>query len=191
MRMPRSRSIHRISVSALTAVLAVGMPVGVLGGLSGCSSSKKTTRDPTVTTEVVNASTHTIRVSLHIGDRVRLEGRPVLPRQDGRPVEIARGQGQAVTIRRPRETMFLGTKPDEELVYWLRTEIVTASWEQDAVFWFELLGPPARQITVRNATARGATGLIADSASVPIKPLATDQYPMRDRNFAFEAPKAD
>lgn len=189
--MPRHRSIHRISVSALTVVLAVGLPAATLGGLSGCSSSKKTTRDPTVTTEVVNASTHTIRVSLHIGDRVRLEGRPVLPRQDGRPVEIARGQGQAVTIRRPRETMFLGTKPDEELVYWLRTEIVTASWEQDAVFWFELLGPPARQITVRNATARGATGLIADSASVPIKPLATDLYPMRDRNFAFEAPTTD
>lgn len=189
--MVRSLPILRISLPVLAAGLALSLPLGALAPLSGCSSSKKTTRDPTVTTEVVNASTHTIRVSLHIGDRVRLEGRPVLPRQDGRPVEIARGQGQAVTIRRPRETMFLGTKPDEELVYWLRTEIVTASWEQDAVFWFELLGPPARQITVRNATARGATGLIADSASVPIKPLATDLYPMRDRNFAFEAPKTD
>lgn len=188
-----SRSMYRVSVSVLSFGLAVGLPVGTLGTLSGCSSSsnKKTSRDPTVTTEIVNASTHTIRVSLHIGDRVRLEGRPVTPRQDGRAVEIARGQGQAVTIRRPREMVFLGSKPDDELVYWLRTEIVTASWEQDAVFWFELLGPPANQITVRNATARGTTGLIADSASVPIKPLAADQYPMRDRNFAFEAPATD
>lgn len=184
------RSHVRVVLAAL-----VSLPMGglvVTGGMAGCSSSSnKSARDPTVTTEVVNASTHTIRVSLHIGDRVRLEGRPVMPRQDGRPVEIARGSGEALTIRRPRDTMFLGTKPDDELVYWLRAEIVTASWEQDAVFWFELLGPPAKQITVRNATARGTTGLIADAASVPIKPLAADQYPMRDRNFAFEAPATD
>lgn len=158
--------------------------------LVGCSSSGAK-RDPMVSTEIVNASSHTVRVSLHIGDRVRLEGRPVLPRQDGRPVEIPRGQSEALRIRRPREAVLFGTKPDDELVYWLRTEIVTASWDDEAVFWHELLGPPAEQITVRNATARGATGLIADSASVPIKPVAPELYPMRDRNYAFELPSGD
>lgn len=155
--------------------------------LGGCSSSGKR-RDPMVSTEVVNSSTHTVRVSMHVGDRVRLEGRPVLPRTDGRPVEIPRGKSDALRLRRPREAVIFGAKNDDELVYWLRTEIVTASWDDEAVFWFELLGPPAEQITIRNATARGATGLIAESASVPIKPVAAELYPMRDRNYAFELP---
>ncbi|MCC5824406.1 MAG: hypothetical protein LAT64_04450 [Phycisphaerales bacterium] len=175
--MPRSRIVPLVALFA--ALLALP--------LVGCSSSGKK-RDPMVSTEIVNASTHTVRTSLHIGDRVRLEGRPVLPRQDGRPVEIARGKSEALRIRRPREAVIFGTKPDEELVYWLRTEIITASWDDEAVFWFELLGPPAEQITIRNATARGATGLIAESASVPIKALAPELYPMRDRNYAFELP---
>lgn len=178
----------RLSLPTLAAALALPL---ALAGAGGCSSSSTVKRDPMVSTEVINNSAHTVRVSLHIGDRVRLEGRPVLPRQDGRPVEIARGQSEALRIRRPRDAVIFGTKADDELVYWLRTEIVTASWDDEAVFWFELLGPPANQITVRNATARGQTGLIADSVSVPIKPLAPDLYPMRDRNFAFEIPKAD
>lgn len=169
------------------ALLPVLLAALIALPLAGCSSSGKK-RDPMVSTEIVNASSHTVRVSLHIGDRVRLEGRPVLPRTDGRPVEIARGKSEALRIRRPREAVIFGTKADDELVYWLRTEIVTASWDDEAVFWFELLGPPAEQITVRNATARGATGLIADSAMVPIKPLAAELYPMRDRNYAFELP---
>ncbi len=180
----------RISLSAVTA--AVALCAALAAPLAGCSSSgKKTTRDPIVSTEVVNASSHTVRVSLHVGDRVRLEGRPVLPRQDGRPVEIARGKSEALRIRRPRELVLWGAKPDDELVYWLRTEIVTASWDEEAVFWFELLGPPAEQITIRNATERGATGLTAAATSVPIKPLAPELYPMRDRNYAFEVPKAE
>ena len=166
--------------------------VAGLSFVTACSSSgSKAGRDPMVSTEIVNASSHTVRVSLHIGDRVRLEGRPVLPRQDGKPVEIPRGKSEALRIRRPREAVLFGTKPDDELVYWLRTEIVTASWDDEAVFWHELLGPPAEQITVRNATARGATGLIAESASVPIKPVAPELYPMRDRNYAFEVPAGD
>ncbi len=173
------------------AAIAVALATGA-ALLAGCSSSgKKTPRDPMVSTEVVNASSHTVRVSLHIGDRVRLDGRPVLPRQDGRPVEIARGKSEALRIRRPRDMIIWGAKPDDELVYWLRTEIVTASWDDEAVFWFELLGPPAEQITVRNATERGATGLTAVSPSVPIKALAPELYPMRDRNYAFEVPASE
>lgn len=190
--MLRVRLMSPVSVSILSFGLAIGLPLGSLGILSGCSSStKRTPRDPIVSTEVVNASSHTVRVSLHVGDRVRLEGRPVLPRQDGRPVEIARGKSEALRIRRPRELVLWGAKPDDELVYWLRTEIVTASWDEEAVFWFELLGPPAEQITIRNATERGATGLTAAATSVPIKPLAPELYPMRDRNYAFEVPKPE
>jgi hypothetical protein len=177
--MMRART-NPLSLALLAALLAAS--------LGGCSSGSKTARNPMVSTEVVNSSTHTVRVSLHVGDRVRLEGRPVLPRTDGKPVEIPRGKSDALRIRRPREAVIFGTKNDDELVYWLRTEIVTASWDDEAVFWFELLGPPAEQITIRNATARGATGLIADSALVPIKPLAAELYPMRDRNYAFELP---
>lgn len=178
-----------MTIRSLTA--AAALCAAIPAALSGCSSSSTVKRDPMVSTEVVNASAHTVRVSLHIGDRVRLEGRPVLPRQDGRAVEIPRGRSEALRIRRPRDMIVWGAKPDDELVYWLRTEIVTASWDDEAVFWFELLGPPADQITVRNATARGQTGLLADSVSVPIKPLAPDLYPMRDRNFAFEIPGGD
>ena len=82
----------------------------------------------------------------------------------------------------------LTKRHDDELVYWLRCEIITPSWDDDAVSWFELLGPPARQVTIRNATASGSSGLLADSVTVPIKPLATELYPFRDRNYAFKEP---
>src|SRR5512138_178502 len=121
----------RLSLPALAVALA--LPLTMTGACS--STTTKSPRDPMVSTEVVNASAHTVRVSLHIGDRVRLEGRPVLPRQDGKPVEIARGQSEALRIRRPRDMVLWGAKPDDELVYWLRTEIVTASWDDEAVFW--------------------------------------------------------
>lgn len=171
---------------ALAVALLLALP------LAACSSSSNTSKRPLVESmEVLNASTHTVRVSLHVGERVRLEGRPAQPLIDGKPVEIARGQSESLRVRRPRATLLIGHKQDEELVYWLRTEIITPSWDDDAVTWFELLGPPAQQITLKNANARGSTGLVADSASVPIKPLAPDLYPMRDRNYAFDEPSTD
>lgn len=155
---------------------------------AGCSGPQALKRNPTVSTEVVNASSHTVRVSLHIGERVRLEGRPVQPLKDGRAIEIRRGQSGAMRIRRPASMVLFGSRDDEELVYWLRAEIITPSWDEESVAWFELLGPPAEQITIRDATGRGATGLLADAVSVPITPLAPELYPMRDRNYAFELP---
>ncbi|MEM9372199.1 MAG: hypothetical protein AAGA55_01020 [Planctomycetota bacterium] len=156
--------------------------------LSGCTSSGAT-REPIEATDITNGSNHTVRVSLHAGARVRLDGRPIQPLTDGRPLELARGETESIRIRRPRGTFLVNKRKDDELVYWLRAEIITPSWDEDAVFWFELLGPPAEQITITNASLTGGTaGLAASSPSVPVKPLAVDLYPFRDRNFAFELP---
>ncbi|GEM_PF-2517799 len=158
--------------------------------LVGCSTAE--TRAPIEATDITNASTHTVRVSLHAGDRVRLEGRPIQPLTDGRPLELARGETESVRIRRPRGTLLVNKRRDDELVYWLRAEIITPSWDDDAVFWFELLGPPAPEITIANTSVTGGTaGLVATSPSVPVKPLASELYPFRDRNFAFEMREDD
>lgn len=186
--MPRTRPILRLSVPALAASLAVVIPLTL--ATTGCSSSGTTRKDPTVSTEVVNGSSHTVRVSMHVGERVRLGGNPITPLKDGKAVEIPRGEGEPLRIRRPNEVMLFGARQDEELVYWLRVEIITPSWDDESVTWFELLGPPARQINIKNATGRGATGVVADSVSVPIRPLAPELYPMRDRNYAFQEPPA-
>jgi len=171
---------------ALLFVL-VFAPGAVLGG---CSTSGST-RAPIEAMDITNASTHTVRVSLHAGARVRLEGRPIQPLTDGRPLELARGETEALRIRRPRGTFIVNKRKDDELVYWLRAEIITPSWDEDAVFWFELLGPPARQVTIANQNAQGSSGLVASSITVPVKPLAADLYPFRDRNYAFEVPSTE
>ncbi len=158
--------------------------------LAACSSSGAK-RDVVEAMDIVNASTHTVRVSLHAGERVRLEGRPIQPLTDGRPVELARGQTESLRIRRPRTALLVTKRADDELVYWLRAEIITPSWDDDAVFWFELLGPPAPQVVIKSTNAKGSSGLIADSVAVPIRPLAADLYPFRDRNYAFEVPDTE
>ncbi|MFK7883951.1 MAG: hypothetical protein AB8F26_07200 [Phycisphaerales bacterium] len=173
--------IHPLRITFFLALAAM---------LSGCSSSGST-RAPIEAMDIANVSSHTVRVSLHAGNRVRLEGRPIQPLTDGRPIELARGQTESIRIRRPRGAFVVNKRKDEELVYWLRTEIITPSWDEDAVFWFELLGPPARQVTIGNQSAKGTAGLIADSITVPIKPLAADLYPFRDRNYAFEVPTTE
>lgn len=173
--------IHALRIAVLLVVGA---------SLTGCSTAE--TRAPIESTDITNASTHTVRVSLHAGERVRLEGRPIQPLTDGRPLELARGETESLRIRRPRGTFLVNKRRDDELVYWLRAEIITPSWDEDAVFWFELLGPPAPQIQIANASATGGSaGLVATSAKVPVKPLASELYPFRDRNFAFEIPDDD
>jgi hypothetical protein len=156
-----------------------------------CSSSRATTRAPIEAMDITNSSSHTVRVSLHAGARVRLEGKPIQPLTDGRPIELARGETESLRIRRPRGTFILNKRTDDELVYWVRAEIITPSWDEDAVFWFELLGPPAKQLTIGNQSAKGSAGLVANSVTVPVKPLAADLYPFRDRNYAFEVPSTD
>lgn len=167
--------------------LRIAVLIVFAASLVGCSTAE--TRAPIEATDITNASTHTVRVSLHAGDRVRLEGRPIQPLTDGRPLELARGETESVRITRPRGTFLVNKRRDDELVYWLRAEIITPSWDEDAVFWFELLGPPAPEIQIANANATGGSaGLVASSPKVPVKPLASDLYPFRDRNFAFEMP---
>lgn len=180
-----TRAHHTAVKAALLALLLL-----VPAGLVGCSSSGST-REPIEAMNVSNSSTHTVRVSLHAGERVRLDGRPIQPLTNGRPLELARGETESLRIRRPRGTFLVTTRKDEDLVYWLRAEIITPSWDEDAVFWFELLGPPAKQVNITNATAKGSVGLVANSVTVPIKPLAADLYPFRDRNYAFGIPDSE
>lgn len=149
------------------------------------------TPEPRINADITNTTDVTVRVSLHAGERVRLREDPILPIKDGRAVEIVRGTTETVTIGRPREWGIGPLERNEDLVFWLRTEVITPTWGEDNIRWFELLGPPAAAITLKRAESKTSRGsdLIAQSASVPAEPVDPGMYPFRDRNRAFHIEK--
>lgn len=167
------------------AVLALALCLPALS-MVACTSGGPTP-DPVINADVTNNTDVTVRVSLHAGERVRLRDDPILPTKDGRAVEIVRGTTETVSISRPREWGIGPLERNEDLVFWLRTEVITPTWGEDNIRWFELLGPPAPRITLRRTQENASRGsdLVVQAASVPAAMVDPGMYPFRDRNRAF------
>lgn len=154
--------------------------------LAGCNVTSSTEgREPTIETAIVNNTDMTIRASLHAGERVRLVGAPITPIKSGTPKEIVRGQTRTITMSRPRSWGFALPEPDDELVFWLRLEVITASWEEDSVHWYEALGPPPKVVTITAVPDQERVELVATSDTVPIEPAKDAYEPYVDRSPAF------
>ena len=153
-------------------------------GLTGCVSNDAA-RTPTIETAVVNQTTVTIRASLHAGERVRLHGAPITPIKDGKAREIIPGSTETLSLPRPRSWGIGPGSPNEDLVFWLRCEVITPTWGSDRVRWYEMLGPPARQVMLGATPGTKGTDLIAKGSIVPIEEVDPSMHPFRDRNRAF------
>lgn len=153
--------------------------------LPGCVTQDREGREPTIETAIINNTDMTIRASLHAGERVRLKGAPITPIKSGQAKEITRGQTRTITMSRPRSWGFALPEPDDELVFWLRLEVITASWEEDSVHWFEALGPPPKLVTVTAPADAERVELLATSDTVPIQPARDAYEPYVDRSPAF------
>ncbi len=163
----------------------IGLVVLCAAGLAGCSSSGVTT-SPTIETAVSNQTTVTVRASIHAGERVRLQGAPITPIKDGRAKEIVPGSTETVTMPRPRSWGIGPGAPNEDLVFWLRCEVITPTWGNDRVRWYEMLGPPARQVTLTSGKSTKGTDLVAKGQIVPVEEVDQSMHPFRDRNRAFK-----
>ena len=175
----------------LTAVSCAALAgLGLAGGCVFPTSSKDeaTLRPTTVETAVTNQTTVTVRVSLHAGERVRLRGAPITPIKDGKAVEIIPGSTDAITLPRPRSWGF-GTS-SEDLVYWMRCEVITPTWGEDRVRWFEMLGPPASKVTLSASAGAKGSDLKATGSAVPVEEIDPSLHPFRDRNNAFRTAEA-
>jgi hypothetical protein len=122
---------------------------------------------------------------------VRVRTAPINPHRDGKPVEIVRGGSQPVSIERPRSGFWSSERNDDQLVFWLRAEVITASWDDDTVHWFELLGPSAKLIRVSSTPKSQGADLRASAADVPIETVDPRLWPVGDKNYAFRNARAD
>ncbi|MEM9560782.1 MAG: hypothetical protein AAF995_10780 [Planctomycetota bacterium] len=174
--------MNRIAFRRAVAALAC-LPLLALGACTANGPAP----EPVINADVTNNTDVTVRVSLHAGERVRLREDPILPTKDGRAVEIVRGTTETVSISRPREWGIGPLERNEELVFWLRTEVITPTWGEDNIRWFELLGPPSSRFTLRRLKAEVSRGsdLVVQASTVPAEPVDPGMYPFRDRNRAF------
>ncbi|GJM18150.1 MAG: hypothetical protein DHS20C14_03630 [Phycisphaeraceae bacterium] len=158
--------------------------VGSIFTSGGCTRGVTGTA-PTVETAVLNQTTVTVRASLHAGERVRLHGSPITPIKDGKAREIVPGSTETISMPRPRSWGIGPTAPNEDLVFWLRCEVITPTWGTDRVRWYEMLGPPARKVTLSGTPSTKGTDLLATGAIVPLEEVDPSMHPFRDRNRAF------
>ena len=168
--------------AALTCAALGALCFNLLGG---CVSSSADGREPVIETAVVNKTDVTIRASLHAGDRVRVRGTPITPIKDGRALEIVPGETRAISMSRPRAWGVGLPEPNEELVFWIRCEVITPTWGTDRVRWFEMLGPPAKLVTITSSKDADGTDLDATANAVPMEEVDPAIHPFRDRNRAF------
>lgn len=173
----------RAAVAACAGVLAGTLTLTL--ALGGCVSTETAGREPVIETAIVNETDVTIRASLHAGERVRLRNAPITPIKDGRAREIIPGDTQTISMSRPRHWGIGLPEPNEDLVFWIRFEVITPTWGNDRVRWYEMLGPPARKITISASEQTDGTDLDAVALAVPMEEVDVSMHPFRDRNRAF------
>lgn len=152
-------------------------------GLGGCvRSSVHTTGEParrdTIQVGVQNQTTVTLRVSLHVGETTP-EDLGVFPLSDGVRETIVRGAEKVVGVKRPSRYIFEEDKADDKIIR-MRVEVVTPSWDDRRVRWFEILGPAPSRIVMLQPKRDNPLLIRAESEEVPIAEIPYEHWPAED-----------
>ncbi len=156
----------------------------VLGAviLGGCvRSSVHTTGEKvrdTIQVGVQNQTTVTIRASLHVGETTP-EDMGVFPLSDGVRETIVRGSEKVASVKRPSRYFFEADRADDKIIR-LRVEVVTPSWDDQRVRWFEILGPAPTRVVVGQPKRDNPLLIRAQSEEVPIVEIPYEHWPAED-----------
>ncbi len=136
------------------------------------------TRSGLVQIGVVNDTNVTIRASLHVGEHSPGD-LGVTPLADGERVTITRGAEKVAGVKRPIRALFSRTEADERIIR-LRVEVVTATWTDQRVRWYELLGPAPVRVQVVQPDPKKPLMIVARSEEVPIEEIPYSHWPAED-----------
>jgi hypothetical protein len=162
-------------------VSAVLLVIGTLLGAGGCFLDNRDEGEPRkglVQIGVVNETNVTIRASLHVGEHSPGD-LGVTPLADGERVTITRGTEKVAGVKRPIMALFSRTDADERIIR-LRIEVVTATWTDQRVRWYELLGPAPVRIVVEQPDPKKPLLIVARSEEVPIEEIPYQHWPAED-----------
>lgn len=169
----------------MRTTVRISLGLVLLGALLGAGGCFLDTRDDDgeprkglVQIGIVNNTNVTIRASLHVGEHSPGD-LGVTPLADGERVTITRGTEKVAGVKRPIRALFSRTEADERVIR-LRVEVVTASWTDQRVRWYELLGPAPVRIEVVQPDPKKPLLIVARSEEVPIEEIPYSHWPAED-----------
>jgi len=166
-----------LRASALLVLLGAALAT------SGCFIESTTTDDGSkrrglVQIGVENQTNVTIRASLHVGEHSPGD-LGVTPIADGERVTVTRGNEKVAGVKRPVRSIFSGGDADERIIR-LRVEVVTPSWSDQRVRWYELLGPAPVRVVVVQPDSKKPLMIVAKSEEIPIEEIPYQHWPAED-----------
>lgn len=167
-----------IARTALVALSVVGASL-----TAGCVSSSVHSTAPSERRNVIqvgvqNQTAVTIRVSLHVGETTP-EDMGVFPLTDGQRETIVRGTEKVVGVKRPSRYFFEEDKADEKIIR-MRVEVITPTWDDQRVRWYELLGPAPTRVIISQPDKENPLTIRAESEEVPIAEIPYAHWPAED-----------
>ncbi len=161
-------------------LLVLGGAALAIGGcfLESTTSGDEPARRGLVQIGIENQTGVTIRASLHVGEHSPGD-LGVTPIADGERVTITRGTEKVAGVKRPVRSIFSRSDADERIIR-LRLEVVTPTWTDQRVRWFELLGPAPVRVVVVQPQGKKPLLIVAQSDEIPIEEIPYQYWPAED-----------
>jgi hypothetical protein len=167
-----------IRAGMLCRALAAGCAALGAGLLPGCTAPPMTWSDvsPTIEVRVVNGTDMPATLTLLVADRAA--SGPARVAREGRP-QIIRPRGITDISVASARSLLNNRDPGKQHALWLRVEPSGASWRDNPVFYYELVGPPPSSLSLLDRSTKdrtviqvAGTGITAEAVPATLWPAS-------------------